>query len=97
MEAQEAPCFIQTFFCQMNKRLFFPPQINPILFTMNLCKTCSPSGGGNGKEKKENENGDITAKNRRERLDNEINLPSSLLYRRKHFKKLDVRLFSEEL
>lgn len=32
-----------------------------------------------------------------ERLDNEINLPSSLPYRRKHFKKLNVRLFSEDL
>lgn len=57
-------------------------------------------GGGNGKEREEKEKGDVTAKNgRRERgrLDNEINLPSSLPYRRKHFKKLDVRLFSEEL
>lgn len=47
-------------------------------------------GGGNGKEREENEKGDITAKNVRrekERLDNEINLPSSLPYRRKHFKK----------
>lgn len=61
---------------------------------MNLCQTCTPPlGGGNGKERKEKEKGDITAKNgrgERERLDNEINLPSSLPYRSKHFKKLDV-------
>jgi len=58
------------------------------------------SRGGNWKEREENEKGDITAKNgrrERERLHNEINLPSSLPYRSKHFKKLDDSLFSDEL
>lgn len=82
-----------------NKRLFFPPNQPSPFYNESLPGLYPPSAGGNGKEREEKENGDITAKNgrrERERLDNEINLPSSPPYRRKHFKKLDVRLFSEE-
>lgn len=59
---------------------------------MNLCQTCTtPLQGGNGKDHEEK--GAITAKRNysitgEKTLDNEINLPSSLPYRRKHFKKM---------
>lgn len=67
-------------------------QINPVLFTMNLCQTSiTPEWGGNGKDQEEK--GVISAKRNysitgEKRLENEMNLPSSLPYRRKHFKKL---------
>lgn len=59
---------------------------------MHLCQaSITPEWGGNGKDQEEK--GVITAKRNysitgEKRLDNEINLPSSLPYRRKHFKKL---------
>lgn len=98
-EVQEAPSFIQTFFCQMNKRLFFFPSNQPSPFYNESLPGLYPPplrvGGrqceGKGRKGKRN----TTAKNGRrekERLDNEINLPSSLPYRRKYFKKLDSSL-----
>lgn len=81
-------------------RLFFPSNQPSPFYNVSLPDLYSPPPQGVAMEKEEKEKGDITAKNgrrKKERLDNEINLPSSLPYRRKHFSKLDVRLFSEEL
>lgn len=85
----------------MNNEAFFSfKSTQSFLQCISARLVSPPPPQGVAMEKEEKEKGDITAKNGRrekERLDNEINLPSSLPYRRKHFKKLDVRLFSEEL